>query len=123
MNEKTYFDIEIEKYKNDPYFQLQGVLLDITEKIAIIMQVKNMSYSDLAKKMNVNKSYISRIMNCDENMSLKTLIKISMALDCKVSVSMTSASDIEEIKIFDNNSMIEPNNLKEKKINVIPIAA
>lgn len=52
-------------------------VLDITEKICEIMESKNISKAELARKMGVSRALISQFLNGERNLTLRSLFKIS----------------------------------------------
>lgn len=79
---------QIEIYKSDPDFQLQELLLDILEQFAAIMAANGITYNDLADRLQVDKSRISRIMNGPDNLTLKTVVRLANCLGQRVHVNI-----------------------------------
>lgn len=59
-------------------------LILMGERIKMLREQKNLSQQDLAALLNFEKSNMSRIEAGGNNMTLKTLYKISKALDVKL---------------------------------------
>lgn len=76
------------------------LVFDVTEDILVFMEDNNISKSDLAKKLNVNKSYISQLLSGDRNMTLTTLSNICTALEIPVKIKIANIDreykDIDE---------------------------
>lgn len=85
-------------------------------RVAYFRKVRNMTQAELAAKVNINKNYLSHIEcgNANKALSLPLLIKISKALDVKLSVlvdledwdneteKMNEAAAIQELRqMFD----------------------
>jgi transcriptional regulator with XRE-family HTH domain len=82
-----FLNKRINKLKEDPEFKAEALILDITEKISHILEIKKMRRSELAKKIHCSNAYISKLLNGEENLTIKTLSKIAQALDSNLLVS------------------------------------
>lgn len=70
--------------KKSPYFKAAKAILDVLADVTRILHEKNMSKKDLAEKMDVTPAYITKIMRGNENLSMETIAKIAVALDCEI---------------------------------------
>lgn len=61
--------------------------MDISASVYHRLTELNMTQSDLARKLGVDKSWVSRIIHGYPGMSLKTLAKLELALDIDLSGS------------------------------------
>ncbi len=70
-------------------------MLCIGKNIALFRKLRNMTQTELADKLNINKNYLSHIENASANktVSLSMLIRISRALD----VELALLTDIDGI--------------------------
>src|SRR6266498_825348 len=84
MQPKKELKLFIEKYRNDPGYILEGVLIDITEQIARLMVEYKMNRVQLANKLKCSPAYITKLMNGDENLTVKKLVQIAMALGADI---------------------------------------
>jgi DNA-binding Xre family transcriptional regulator len=73
-------------------YKLAGLELDVSENILEIMERKNVIRSELPGKLGVSKAAVSKLFNNGSNMTLRTLLKITDALDCDVGIKMSSRS-------------------------------
>lgn len=69
-------------------YKLEGIILDVTDEIIGRMRELGIKRSDLAERIHVNKAMISKVLNGNENLTLKTLLKFAMGLDCELSVKL-----------------------------------
>ena len=74
----------INKYKNDPEYILEGKILDITEQISIRLKELKWSQKDLARAMNTSPAWVTKLLNGNNNFTLKTLSKLSYILDLEL---------------------------------------
>ncbi len=89
MDPKKRFDKLMAKCKDDPGYVYEGLLLDIAEKISVLMATQNMTRSELAKSLACSTSYIMKLLRCSENPTLKTLFRVSNTLGARLSLYMT----------------------------------
>src|SRR4029079_17159482 len=68
----------------DPEWDLYGVLLDVTEEIARGLIARSMKRSELAERLGTSRAYVTKLLDGQENMTLKTLVRVANALEMKV---------------------------------------
>lgn len=73
-----------EEWKDDPDYELEGVLLDVTEQIARALIAQGMKRSELAERLGTSRAYVTKLLDGQENMTLKTLVRVANALEMKV---------------------------------------
>jgi transcriptional regulator with XRE-family HTH domain len=69
---------------HDPDYELYGVLLDVTEGIVKRMIEQGVRRTDLAERLGTSRAYVTKLLDGQENMTLKTLVRVANALDMKV---------------------------------------
>ena len=77
----------LEKYRYDSDFIYEGLIIDIAVQLKQIMREKGMTKKELAEKMNVKPSYITKIFS-GQNISLRTLAKVLAALEVDATISI-----------------------------------
>ena len=84
---KNVFD----KFKNDKEYQelykRESAILDIAIQVAETRQKQNLTQKELGKKIGVPQSTISRIESGSSNVTLETLLKVTTALNKKVTIA------------------------------------
>lgn len=73
-----------DKYKNDPEYLLEGLMIDVTEQIVRQMENNEMTRTQLAQKLGCSNAYITKLLNGSGNLTLKKLLEISVALNCSI---------------------------------------
>lgn len=76
-----------ELLKDDDYrrcYNQAGTILEVTEAICGYMKAHGITRSELARRMDKTKGYISQLLNGERNMTLETLADIMFALDCEL---------------------------------------
>ncbi|MDZ7759970.1 MAG: helix-turn-helix domain-containing protein [Desulfovermiculus sp.] len=72
---------EVENYE----FIYEDFIQKFSDQVNDLMESQNVTKTQLAEKMNVSKSYISKILGANTNISLKTIAKITDALNAQFS--------------------------------------
>jgi transcriptional regulator with XRE-family HTH domain len=113
QEDSKMFDLGYEQYENTPEFQAELSLLDITEQICELMEKKNISRTELARRLDKSRAYVSKILNGPTNITISTLTKIAVALDEKISVNFSNATSFESIAMkYDYRNWTEKSELK-----------
>lgn len=73
-----------EELENDPDYIAAGLMIEINEQIFTRMQELQVSQTELAKRIGKSQPYVSKLLNDGSNMTLKTIAKLSLALDLDV---------------------------------------
>jgi len=92
------YGIDVE---NDVEFIVAKKLISINEVFSRRMKELGLSQRDMAKKLSVSQPYISKVLNSDTNVSLKTLVSFSLALGLELEPALKtreSDSDYEEVQ-------------------------
>ena len=74
-------DMEVQKL-----YEEEGLVLEVTEVICELMQKQNMKRVELAKKLGVDKSYITNLLDGSSNMTLKTISDVLFCLDSRAKI-------------------------------------
>lgn len=86
----TDFDEDLQEELKDPefkkYYDQYGIEFEIAYNLLQIRKQKKMSQKTLAKKVGTTQSNIARIEAANQNLSLRTLFKITHALGKKIEI-------------------------------------
>lgn len=74
-----------EEAKKSPFYKAQLKILNFMRQIEDIMNARHITQKELASKMGVSPAYVSRLFNCNINMSEITKEKLATALDMEIS--------------------------------------
>ena len=88
MEPREWFNQLLEKYKDDPEYIAEGLLIEITEQILIILEKKKMTRSQLAVKLKCSNAYITKLLSGSQNLTLKKLVDIAVKLDCSIDLAL-----------------------------------
>ena len=69
-------------------YEEEGLVLEITETICELMQKRNIKRSELARKLGVDKSYITQLLDGSSNMTLKTVSDVLFCLDSRAKIQI-----------------------------------
>ncbi len=97
MKNKRWLKEKINKYQNTEEYILEKQILRITEQISIRLKELKWAKKDLASKMNVSQAFITKLLNGNNNYTLKTLFKLSKLLDLELNVNFCKVEDEEPI--------------------------
>jgi transcriptional regulator with XRE-family HTH domain len=70
--------------EHDPDYIYEGIVLDLTEQIAARLIDTGMRRSELAERLGTSRAYVTKLLDGQENMTLKTLVRVANALEMKV---------------------------------------
>ena len=76
------------KLHEDPDYMFDLMKTRIVHDIRLVMERDGVSISDLARKLNKSRQYISKILSEKSNLSIKSMLKIAIALDCKLEIRL-----------------------------------
>jgi len=80
---KTVFMEIAESEEVKPEYWLAGSMIEIAEVLTEYMSKNKLNQSDVAKKLGVGRTCVSRILGCNTNPTLKTIIRLSMIVGIK----------------------------------------
>ena len=75
---------------NDPEFLLEVVKLAFAEELCRLLEEQGVSRTQLAERLGTSRAYITRILRTDYNLTAETMVKVALALDARVVLSLQS---------------------------------
>lgn len=88
MKPAERFSKLLEKYKNDPEYQAERLIIDLTEQIARRLEEGSLTRSELAKRLDCSNSYITKLMRGEQNLTIRKIFQIANALGCTLDLSI-----------------------------------
>jgi antitoxin component HigA of HigAB toxin-antitoxin module len=85
---KSWFSDKLDRFSDDPEFQIEEMVLDFTEKLVAKMQEQKVSRAELAKRLDVSKTFITKLLNGNPNMTIKSMVAIATMLDCRLNLDI-----------------------------------
>lgn len=92
MDEKNYYqDLEslgVSKLHNDEEYILEMMSQEMRGILQKMMEQDEISLSNLARKLNTSKQYLFAVLKGKRKLSLKFIIKMAVALNCKLEIKI-----------------------------------
>lgn len=80
MTSEKWFSDLLERHRGDIEFKTETMILDFTEKLVARMKEKNVTRAELARRLGVSKAFVTKLLNGNPNMTIKTMVSIADAL-------------------------------------------
>jgi transcriptional regulator with XRE-family HTH domain len=84
MNSLDRLRSRFDEWRDDPDYLYEGVVLELTEQIVARMKERGIRRSDLADRLGTSRAYVTKLLDGQDNMTLKTLARVANALEMKV---------------------------------------
>ena len=112
MNKKMNIKEMFAKYESDPEY-IKGLMeTNFLSDIYEIMESNNITKSELAKRMNVSRQYITKLFRGYANFTLMTLAQIAVALDLEPEIRLKPRNTVKkEIRKVKKQSKYYNNNV------------
>src|SRR6266571_1109100 len=88
MKAGTWFTDKLNEFEGDQGFRTEEVIIDFTEKVVAAMQERNMSRVELAQRLGVSKAFVTKLLNGNPNLTIRTMVSIADALECKLLIDI-----------------------------------
>ena len=88
-NSSEKFAALLTEFQQSEAFELEQAKVEIAEQIYHIMQQKNISNVELARRLGSSKAYVTKILQGNTNFTIESLIKISRSLSCQVDIQFS----------------------------------
>ena len=88
MNTPQWFGQRISELESDPAYRAERLVLELNEEICRLMEEQNISRAELARRLGVQRQFITKLLNGIPNLTLLTLVKIALALDAQIEIKL-----------------------------------
>lgn len=89
MKSKEWYKEKIGKFRNDVDFMTETVIVDFTEKIVGKMKKTGLSRADFAQRLGVSKPFVTKLLNGNPNLTVKSMVSIAHALGCELNIKLS----------------------------------
>jgi transcriptional regulator with XRE-family HTH domain len=105
MKTSVWFQDKLSQFKDDVDFITEEKLIALNEKIVEKMSAKNITRAELAKRLGVSKPMVTKLLNGNANMTIKTMVSVANALDCDINFDIFPKGSIPKtLYLFTNDS-------------------
>jgi transcriptional regulator with XRE-family HTH domain len=91
MKRDKFFDELHRGFRNDPEYLVEGMLFEVAEAICLEMKNQGINRAELAKRLNVERQYVTQFLNNPTNTTLLTIVRFAQALNVDVATLLTGA--------------------------------
>lgn len=89
-----------QQIEETPEYKRDAIITDFVVEVYRVMKEKGVKRIDLAKRLGVNRSYVTQLLSGSANMTIDTLIKVAQSLDMNVKIELNP--DTAEISYKSN---------------------
>ncbi len=97
-NKSSFLEAYLDKYAQHPTTIAHEAILDFTATLCSQLNSLNWSKSELARQADLDPAQVSRVMGGTHNVTLITLAKLAVALDCKLKLDLQCPA--KEIAVY-----------------------
>lgn len=83
MGTPTWFDNLLTELEGDLDYIADGMAFDYVNDIRRVMKEQKITQSELAKRIGKSRAYVSKVLNYNPNMTIRSLAMIALALDLR----------------------------------------
>ena len=74
----------IDEFQGDPDYEFAKLAIEVGEQIVARMEERGMTQADVAREMGVSRARVSQILRGNDNLTLKSIVAVAIALDCRI---------------------------------------
>ncbi len=90
INAAEWFQERTQGLESDPDHLVEEVKLAFAEELCRLLEEQDVSRTQLAERLGTSRAYITRILRTDYNLTAETMVKVALALDARVVLSLQS---------------------------------
>jgi len=119
MKAYGWFKEVLEEAEGTFEYKLEGLELEVTERILQAMEEQGISRSELARRLNVSKAAVSKLLNDGSNMTLKRLLAVAEALGHELRVDLQPPARRIEEKVVQYSPKRKPGGPKFNLVGIV----
>jgi transcriptional regulator with XRE-family HTH domain len=93
MNAEKWFKEKLDAARGTFDYRLEKVLIQLGEDMCLLMEQQGLSRTQLAERMGVSPAYITKILDGNPNLTIKSLLKLSDALGRELTIHFAPKLD------------------------------
>ena len=93
MNADKWFKDELETVRKTFEYRLEKILIQLGEDICRLMRDQQISRAEVAERLGVSRAYVTKVLNGNPNLTIKTLLKLSDALGRELAIRFAPKPD------------------------------
>src|SRR5438309_11470638 len=93
MNAEKWFKDELGTVRRTFEYRLEKILIQLGENICRLMRDQQISRAEVAERLGVSRAYVTKVLNGNPNLTIKTLLKLSDALGRELAIHFVSKPD------------------------------
>ena len=128
MAMNKWYDGFAASIRDTPEYQAERVLLDIEEQILRQMDRQGTSRAGLARSLGVSRPFVTRLLNGNPNLTVKTIARVALSLGLNVEVTLTpkhlmSLRSFARRRLLQEEFTIEDSHISKMPEDVSALAA
>jgi len=93
MNAEKWFKDELGTVRKTFEYRLERILIQLGEDICRLMGDQQISRAEVAERLGVSRAYVTKVLNGNPNLTIKTLLKLSDALGRELAIHFVPKPD------------------------------
>lgn len=81
-----------EKFKDDPDYVAEGVLIDLLEQVVSEIDRRGWNQKQFAAALGCSDAYVSKILSGSENLTIRTISEVATVLGCSLKIALSPVS-------------------------------
>ena len=88
-------------------YQVEDLVLSLTSEFIDRMDRTNVSRTELARRLGVQPPRVTRILQGNDNFTLRTLVQVAQALDCRLAFALEPCGTVpDELASADSSHLV-----------------
>lgn len=96
MQPKSFDDLYQEAEAHEDYW-VAGLVQGFTEEVFRLMESRDISRSELARRLGTSPAYVTKILRGNANFTLGTMVKLARALEADLHLQLGPAAAADQI--------------------------
>jgi transcriptional regulator with XRE-family HTH domain len=99
MSTEKWFEEKFQEFRKDVDFNTEELILDLTERITATMNTLGVNRAELARRLGVSKAFVTKLLNGNPNMTVRTMVSVAKSLGCDVIIDICP-EDLELTRVY-----------------------